>query len=96
MQVLKKKKTSEGFQNIIYSIWFTTYMFVLQKKSVLLKADTFKKYSVNNKQRNNAFVYWPWNKLCKESRGKEPQKPNMNFLCLMLVDGKTAAKEYTA
>lgn len=59
MQVLKKKKSSEGFQNIIYSIWFTTYMFVLQKKSVLLKADTFKKYSVNNKQRNNAFVYWP-------------------------------------
>lgn len=55
-----KKKSSEGFQNITYPISFITYKFVcLTEKSVLLKTDTFKKYSVNNKQSKNAFVYWP-------------------------------------
>lgn len=96
MLMLQKKKSSERFRKTIYPIWFTTLHVCLTEKSVLLKTGTFKKYSVNNKQSNNAFVYWPLSQLCKGNRGKEPQKPNMNLLCLTLVDAKTAAKEYAA
>lgn len=49
----------------------------LTEKSVLLKTDTFKKYSVNNKQSNNAFVYWPLSTgLCASSvRGVGGRNP---------------------
>lgn len=68
----------------------------LTEKSVLLYLISSRNILQITNKPKMFFVYQPRSQLCKKSRGKKGQKPNTNLSCLMLVDGKTSAKEYAA
>lgn len=97
MLVLKKnkKKTSQFPKYNIFNMAHYIHVYLTEKSLLLYLIPSRNILQIANKAKM-FFVYWPWSELCKKRRGKKAQKPNINLLCLMLVDGKTSAKEYAA